>query len=139
MAEKQIKDGFKKIGSRFAFEFFLEVWHDRIIDLIRKWLSNITLTEVRQSVELNTFPDTSRLKLSALTDYSEYLERINVHRFMEFIAEVRPDLALELQDMGQKGAIYVVKLHAHLLDLIKHPEKNIAPATSKIDMIQHKV
>lgn len=111
----------KKVGSRFAFEFFLEVWHDRLVEMLRKWLATIAVEDIRRMVRGGKFPDTSDLNLGAADDYLEYLEKISTERlFEEYLAPARPDLAQAIQELGMPGARWLVKLREHLLDQVRH-------------------
>lgn len=118
-----------KFGSRFAFEFFIEAMHNQIIEGLRKYLDGIQPDDIPGMVRKGRFPPLEHLDFTALSDNIEHLEKVSLVRLMEFIAEARPDLAAAIQDMGMRGAKYIVKLRLHLLDLIKHPEKALAKST----------
>jgi len=118
-----------KFGSRFAFEFFVEVMHNQIVAGLRKYLSSIGTEDIRQMVKKGEFPPLKHLDFSTLGDNNEHLEKISVVRLMEYIGEARPDLATVIQDMGMQGAEYLVKLRLHLLEMVKHPEKSLAEST----------
>jgi len=123
---RKLKRRAKKFGSRFAFEFFVEVMHDQIVKALQKYLSSIQPEDIRSMVRKGRFPPLEKLDFTALGDNIEHLEKISLVRLMEFIAEARPDLATAIQDMGMPGARYIAKLRLHLLDQIKHPEKELA-------------
>lgn len=80
-------------------------------------------------VRKGRFPPLEQLDFSAISDNSEHLERITTDRLIDFIAEARPDLIIAIQDMGNKGGKYILKLRRHLLDQIKHPEMALAKST----------
>lgn len=124
-----VKKRLGKFGSRFAFEFFLEVIHDQIVEELRKFLSSIQPEDIPGMARKSRFPPLEHLDFSSLTDNVEHLESIDEVRLMEFIAEARPDLATTIQDMGMPGAKYIVKLRQQLLNLVKHPEKALAKST----------
>jgi len=122
----------KKIGSRFAFEFFLEIWKPRIIETLREWLSGVSVEDLRKVVSEDKFPDTGSLNLSAVTPYAEYLEKISVERVLEdYLAPARPDLVQELQEMGMQGATWLVKFRLHLLEQVKRAGEEV-----KTDLVQ---
>ena len=111
---------FKKVGSRFAFEFFLEVWQEKLVEMLRKWLSSVTIEDIQKMVKRGKFPDTQGLDFSGVKDYAEYLEKISTERlFEDYIAPARPDLAQAIQGMGMPGAQWLVKLRGHLLSQVK--------------------
>jgi len=126
---RKLKKRAKKFGSRFAFEFFIEVMHDQIVKALQKYLSSIQPEAIRSMVRKSRFP-LEKLDFSALSDNIEHLEKISLVRLMEFVAEARPDLATAIQDMGMPGAKYIAKLRLHILDQIKHPEKELAKSTA---------
>lgn len=122
----------KKVGSRFAFEFFLEVWKDKLLDILRKWLSTVTVEDLQKLVKRGEFPDTTGLKFGAVQEYIEYLEKISTERlFEEYIAPARPDLAQAIQEMGMPGAQWLVKLRLHLLEQVRR-----AGGKVKEDLVQ---
>lgn len=125
----KLKRRVKKFGSRFAFEFFVEVMHDQIVEGLKKYLREIEPKDIIAMVSESRFPPLEKLDFTALGDNIEHLEKISLLRLMEFIAEARSDLATAIQDMGMPGAEYLAKLQLHLLDQIKHPEKELAKST----------
>ena len=127
---RKLKRRVKKFGSRFAFEFFVEVMHDQIVKALQKYLSSIQPEDIRSMVRKGRFPPLEKLDFSALGDNIEHLEKISLVRLMEFIAEARPDLATVIQGMGMPGAKYIAKLRLHVLDQVKHPEKELAKSTA---------
>jgi len=126
---RELKRRALKFGSRFAFEFFVEVMHDKIVEGLRPCLSGIQPKDIPVMVRKGRFPPLERMDLSAVSDNAEYVGNMSVVRLMEYVAEARPDLASAIQDMGMLGAKYMVKLRLHLLALIKHPEKALAKST----------
>ena len=124
-AKKQLS----KFGSRFAFEFFVETMHERIVEALRKYLRRLEPKDITAMVSEGRFPPLEKLDLTAVSDNAEHFEKISLVRHMEFIAEARPDLATAIQDMGMPGAEYIAKLRLHLIDQIKHPEKALAKST----------
>jgi len=124
-----IKKRLKKFGSRFAFEFFVEVMHEPIVKALRKYLRGIEPKDIPAMVSEGRFPPLEKLDFTAVRDNAENFEKISLVRLMEFIAEARPDLATAIQDMGMPGAEYLAKLRLHLIELVKHPEKALAKST----------
>jgi len=121
----------KKVGSRFAFEYFLEIWKPKLVEMIRKWLSAYDVEEVRKMVKRGKFPDSAGMNLGTVREYYEYMEKISTERFFEeFFAPARPDLAVAIQELGMLGAQWLVKLRQHLLDEVK------AMAVVKEDIVQ---
>lgn len=117
-----IKKSLGKFGSRFAFEFFLETMHDSMIQGLKKYLSPIKAEDIPAMIREGSFPPMENLDLSAVGDNVEHIEKISLLRLVEFIAEARPDLVTAIQDMGDAGAEYLVKLRLHILNRIKHAE-----------------
>lgn len=117
-------------GSRFAFEFFVELMHDGIINGLRKYLSEYSPQDIQAMVRENRFPPLEHLGFSMAGDHVKHLERISLVRLVEYLAEARPDLASAIQDMGRPGAEYLARVHQHILGLIKHPEKPLAETTA---------
>ncbi len=111
-----------KFGSRFAFEFFLETAHDAIVQALQRYLSNITSEKIRIMVRNGEFPSIKHLNLAAVGDNLEHIEKISLMRLVEFIGEARPDLVTAIQDMGEEGVGYLVKLRQHILDRLKNAE-----------------
>jgi len=123
----------KRFASRYAFEFFLEVMHDSIIEGFKKYLSPINPEDVRRMVREGTFPPTENVDFSAVTDHADFLEGIGELRLMEdFLAKARPDLAKAIIDMDAAGAEWVVKLRQHLLEKVRHPEAELAKSTDYV-------
>jgi|GEM_PF-2515618 len=118
-----IKEEFKKIGSRFMFEFFLEVFHDRLIEGFREFLAGYTPERIKEMVRDGEFPYIPPDTLVSVKGYEQYLERIKPERFADALQEARPDLAQALEEMGVEGGLYVIKFCDHYLNLIAHPEK----------------
>jgi hypothetical protein len=108
-----------KFGGRFAFEFFIESMHGVIIKGLKDYLINIKAEDIPAMVREVKFPAVDHLDFSAVGDNIENVERISLERLVEFIAEARPDLMLAIQNTGEAGAQYLVKLRAHLLEKIK--------------------
>lgn len=118
-----IKEEFKKIGSRFMFEFFLEVFHDRLIEAFREFLAGYTPERIKEMVVKGEFPYIPPDNLVSVKGYEQYLERIKPERFADALQEARPDLAQALEEMDMEGGLYIIKLCDHYLNLIAHPEK----------------
>lgn len=134
----KIRQKLGEFGSRFAFEFYVEFMHDKIIEGLRGYLAPLRPEDVRRMVRKNELPP---LDLSgfSLDDNDKYLEKISAVGVLEYLAEARPDLAQVIQDMGPRGAQYVAKLRLHLLELVSHPEKSLAESTeytTKQDMVK---
>ena len=128
-------DSLKKIGSRFAFEYFLEVWKPRLIEAVKKWLAHYTVEDMLKMVARGRFPDTSKFDFSPAAEYVQYIEKIPIDRLVEdFLMPARPDLIEALQEMGMPGAKWLVKLRVHLLDKIKQGGKTEA-AIPKEDIV----
>jgi len=125
----KIPESLTKFGTGFAFEFFISLMHDNIVEGLRKYLTSIQPEDIRQMVKKELFPPLEHLDFSALGDNIEHFEGISVVRLMEYVAEARPDLAQGIQDRGAAGAEYMAKLRLHLLSLVKHPEKPLAEST----------
>ena len=117
-----IKRSLGKFGSRFTFELFIEIMHGPLIQGLKKYLSSISVENIPGMVRKAQFPPVEHLDFSAVRDSIEHIEKISLLRFVEFIAEVRPDLVVAIQDTGQAGAEYMVKLRDHLLDKIRQPD-----------------
>jgi len=124
----------KKVGSRFAFEFFLEVWKEKLVEVLRKWLSSVTVEDLKKMVKRGKFPDTAGINFGGVQDYIEYLEKMSTERlFEDYIAPARPDLAQAIQGMGMPGAQWLVKLRQHLLNQVRKVAKPV-----KQDMVSAK-
>ena len=129
-----IGQALKKVGSRFAFEFFLEVWQPKLVEMLRKWLSHVTIEELQKMVKRGKFPDTASLNFGGVQEYVEYLEKVSTERlFEDYILPARPDLAQTIQELGMPGAQWLVKLRQHLLDhvkgFVKPVKKDLVQAT----------
>ena len=124
-----VKERLGKFGSRFAFEFFVEMMHDRIVKALRKYLRGLEPKDIKAMVNEGRFPPLEKLDFTAVSDNAEHFEKISLVRLMDLIAEARPDLATAIQDMGMPGAEYLAKLRLHLIELVKHPEKALGKST----------
>ena len=124
-----VKKRLVKAGSSFAFWFFVEMMHDEIIKALRKYLASIQPEDIPRMVRKGEFPPLEDLDFSAVSDYTEHLEKIPLVTLVEHLAEARPDLVKAVQDLDKRGAEYLAKLRLHLLDLVKHPEKPLAKST----------
>ena len=125
----ELKKRVKKAVSRFAFEFFVEVMHDQIVEGLKKSLAGMQPDDIPGMVRKGRFPPLEKLDFTAVSDKIEHLEKISLVRLMELVAEARPDLATAIQDMGMPGAKYMAKLWLHILEMVKHPEKPLAKST----------
>lgn len=114
-----MKKQLAKMGSRFAFEFFLESMRPRILEGLRNYLRKVEPDGLRDMIKLNRFPDVKNLNFAFLADNTEHLEHISALRLMEFLAEARPDLAQTIMEAARPGADYLAALRRHLLDRIK--------------------
>jgi len=124
-----MKSRLGKFGSRFAFEFFIETMHGQIVKGLRKYLAGIQPDAIPGMVRKSLFPPLEKLDFTAISDNVEHFEKVSLVRLMELVAEARPDLATAIQDRGMPGAKYIAKLRLHLLDQLKHPEKELAKST----------
>jgi len=114
-----VKESLRKFGSRFAFEFFLETMHDSVIKGLKKYLSSTRAEDIPSMVRKSRYPSVKHIDSSVVSDNVEHIEKISLLRLMEFIAEARPDLAMEIQNMGDAGAKYLAKLRIHFLDKLR--------------------
>jgi len=124
-----MKSRLGKFGSRFAFEFFIETMHGQIVKGLRKYLAGIQPDAIPGMVRKSLFPPLEKVDFSAVSDNAEHFEKVSLVRLMELVAEARPDLATAIQDRGLPGAKYMAELRLHLLDQLKHPEKELAKST----------
>lgn len=124
-----LKKSLGRFGSRYAFEFALEVMRPQIVKSLQKYLSSITPEKIGLMIEQGELPPLEHLDFSAVGDNVQHLKRISTIRLMEYLAEARPDLAGIIQDKGIQGAEYMVKLRRHLLDLVERPAKPLAEST----------
>ena len=115
------KSGMIKFGSRFLFEFFLETMHGPMLEGFRKYLSSISAEDIPGMVHKGQFPPVEDIDFSAVAGNVEHIEKISLLRFMEFIAEARPDLAGAIQDEDKAGAEYIADLRVYLLGKIRQP------------------
>ena len=114
-----VKTSLGKFGNRFAFEFFLETMYVSIIQELKKYLSDTKAEDIPAMIRKGEFPSSKHLDFSAVGDNIEHVKKISLLRLMEFFAEARPDVAQAIQDRGNAGAEYMVKLRIHLLDKIR--------------------
>lgn len=124
-----VKKQLKNLGSRFAFEFALEMFHDDIIKALRASMEGMQPADIPAMVVEMRFPMLDHVDFSMATDNIEHLEGLSAIRMMELVAEARPDLAEAVQAMDMAGAEYVVRLRQHLLDRVKHPELAMSKST----------
>jgi len=125
----KLKKRAKKFFSHWAFEFFVETMHERIVEALHKYLRGLEPKDIIAMVNEGRFPSLQKLDLTVVSDNAEHFEKISLVRLMEFVAEARPDLAAAIQDMGMPGAEYLAKLRLHLIEQVKHPEKALAKST----------
>jgi len=134
-----MREALKKVGSKWLFEFFLQQFHNEIIEGLKKLLASYSEADIRRMVKNQTFPDVPPELFRSASQYAEYLEAISVERLVEeFLAPARPDLIAALEDMGMAGAQWLVALHAHLLKCIKEPEKAPTPQGPKTNIVMAK-
>lgn len=113
----------KKLGSRFAFEFFLEYFHPKIIEQFQKELADVTTARLQEMVKAAEYPRFGPSLFRSLHGYEDYLKHIKTKRLFEDLAEARPDLAQTLFDMGEPGLRYMVDLRNYFLDRVRHAGK----------------
>ena len=71
-----IKESLKKYGSRFAFEFFLEMIHDNIIQGLKDYLESFKPEDVPAMVREKRIPPLDGINFGAVEDNAEHLEKI---------------------------------------------------------------
>jgi len=114
---------FKKVGSRWAFELYIEAFYDNIIEGFRKFLVGYTPEDIPRLVDKNEYPYIDPRYFESVRGYEKFLEKISADRLGEALVKARPDLAEALLATGARGGIYIHKLRAHLLKMLIHPEK----------------
>lgn len=114
-----IKERFGKLGSRFAFEFFLETMHDSMVQGLKNYLSSIKTEDFADMVRSDKFPSVEKLDFSVAKENIQHIEKISLLRIMEFIADARPDLAEVIQNQQEQGALYLGNLRVHILNRIR--------------------
>ena len=116
----------KKFGSRWFFEFFLEMFHDRLIEQFRTYLAEYTPEQFQDMVKQKRYPYFEPGVFRSLHGYETYLEKIKPKRLFEAIAEARPDLAEALWNIGDQtlpterkpGLLYIVGLRNNLMERV---------------------
>jgi hypothetical protein len=116
----------KRFGNRAIFEFFLELFHDQLVEQFKEYLNGYTPETLKDMVMHEQFPYFDPSVFRALHGFESYLERIKAKRLYEALAEARPDLAETLWEMGdphlppeqKPGMLYIVKFRRHLLQRI---------------------
>lgn len=120
-----IKAFFTRLGVESAIEEFWPVLTQGLTEWLIPWRADM----VPEVVKSGRFPDIDTSGFGAVAPYIGGLSLIPLGamtvRMGEAIKEVRPDLWQALEDCGDEGMFYVAKLTAHLLDLVKHPEKGV--------------
>ena len=124
-----LKKKMAKFGSRFLFEWTIEMMHDKIVQGLRQNLTSIKADDIPAMVRESRFPPLEHLDLSIMADNTEYLESITELRLLKLLGEARPDIANAIMEMDVSGAEYIVRLRAHLLGMVKHPEKALSEST----------
>jgi len=131
-----MKEALKKIGSKWLFEFFLEQFHDQIVEGLKKVLAPYTEADIRRMVRKKIFPDVPPELFQAASQYAEYLETITVERLVEeFLGPARPDLIAAIESMDMSGAQWLVALRNHLINCIKEPGKAPIQHRERKDMV----
>lgn len=125
---QEMKERAKSVWSSFAFELFLEVYHDQLIAGLQKWLEGFTIDQVRQMIQATTFPNVPPGAFMAARDFVNFIDNITAIRLMEAIAEARPDIAQAVMDAGDTGRLYMEKLRDHLVACVKEP--GVAPVSA---------
>lgn len=140
MAEgSKMLDHFKKVGSRFAFELGVEVFHDEIIKGFRKFLAGYTPDDIPRMVENSEFPYVDPQDFEEVRGLEKYIVKIDTGRLSEAIVEARPDLAEALVLQGEKAGIYLHKLREHFLAILLHPEKALEHTQTVIEAPKRKM
>jgi len=133
-----VKKRLVKAVSSFAFWFYVEMNHNKIIAGLRDYLAHMQPEDIPRMVRKGEFPPLEGPDFFAVSNYAEQLEKIPLFSpnddgdppgLVEYLAEARPDLVKAIQDMGKPGAEYLVNLRLHVLKLVKHPEKPLAEST----------
>lgn len=114
---------FKKVGSRWAFEMYIEVFYNGIIAGFRDFLRGYTPEDIPRMVKNGEYPYINPSYFESVRGYEKYLEKISADRLGEALAIARPDLAEALVATGEAGGIYIHKLRTHIFKAIAHPEK----------------
>lgn len=141
----------KRLGSRFFFEWFLEIFHERLIEQFKEYLAGYTPETIREMVLQKRYPYFEPQVFRSLRGFEEYLEKVKSKRIFEAIAEARPDLAEALYDMGdpkeppeqKPGLLWIISFRKHFLqrcrgagegpeavgDLLEKPRPEMVTAT----------
>ena len=118
------------------FDFALECWPG-IYDKLREGTASITPETFRRMIKEGSFPVGDASWFAKGHEFLEELkETLTPERIMEILAEARPDLTQVLLEFDVEGYQYIVNLRAHLLDLVRHPEKALPAPTPKKDMVK---
>jgi len=140
MVVEKTLDRLKTIGGRFGFEMFLEVFHDDIVEAAHLYLKKITPGKIPKMVEKGKYPQIDPIVFQRLHPYERFIEKLSVVRLTEVVAEAHPSLYKAIEALGVDGATYMVKFRAHLIDLVKNPEKALAKSRtyrkSKVKMVK---
>jgi len=116
----------KNFGNRFFFEFFLEMFHDKLIEQFRTYLADYTPDNFRDMVLQKKYPYFEPAVFRSLHGYETYLGKIKTQRLFEALADARPDLAEVLWNLGdpnlpteqKPGLLYVVGLRKHFMERV---------------------
>ncbi len=116
----------KKFGNRFFFEFFLEMFHDKLIEQFKIYLADYTPEQFKDMVQQKRYPYFEPAVFRSLHGYETYLEKIKAQRLFEAIDEARPDLSETLWNMGdpklppeqKPGLLWIKGFRKHLMDRV---------------------
>jgi hypothetical protein len=122
--------GLKKTGGRFvkafAFELFLEEFYPELIKQMRQALRFLAPADIRQMILDNQFPELPTETYAQLQGYEEYLGNVTVQRMWAAMAEGCPELAMAVDEAGDRGYRWFWRFRERLLKGIRqgHPVSN---------------
>ncbi len=112
----------KEAGGEFAFYWALEIMKPDIVKGFREWLNKYNLEDFFAMIKKGEMPPVTSDMFARVTDKTKYLRKITPLELCEFLAEASPPIMDLIQNMGQDGANYIIKLREYLLDCCENPE-----------------
>lgn len=119
-------DRLKKVGGEFAFYTAVEFERPNIIKGLQKWMGAYKIQDFQKMLIEGQMPAIDPNLSSVVAPYAKYLVKFTAIDLMEAIGEASPAVFQLIQDNGETGAAYLIKLRKHLIDSCTRPAQAAA-------------
>ena len=118
------------------FRWALTTFRPEIVKGLRKWLEVYTDDQIRQMMVKGEIPPIPPDLFIQAAGYADFVDGFTLEELVEdYLGPARPSIVAMISEMPDVTPAYLVKLHAFLIDRIKHPEQAEVGAGKKADTV----